>query len=342
MDAGPPQSIDGHDGTERGIDAAGESEHHARKTVLLHVVAQARHAGEVIGGISRLELGDRPLQAVPASLFAAPVSEPKRLLPAWHLQRERAVGIEHEGGAVEHELVLTSDLVHIGKRQPRLQHPCPRQPVAHILLFHPIGRAVGHDQKRRPRLGQGDAGLLAPDIFANRHADFQPAKLERLGQWPGGEHALLIKHAVIRQIGLVADSLDAPPIEQRHGVIDERIFRPRQPHQHGRPAITGVAGKRLASLAGRGLEGRLQHQVLDGIAGQVKLGEGDQIRPVFARLRPQRARHGEIAVDIPHDRVGLRQRKLEAVVNGLRHEGNLSSAAKLSSLAGEPILRRQV
>ena len=103
-------------------------------------------------------------------------------------------------------------------------------------------------------------------------------------------------------------------IQIGHGVVDKRAFRPRKPNEHRRPAVVRVAGKGFAGLARRLLERRLQHQVLDWVAGEIKLGEGDEIGALGRGLGAGGTRLRQIAVDIAHDRIQLRKRKLEAVV----------------------------
>ena len=50
------QRIDRHRRAQRGIDAAGQAQHHAGKAVLVDVVAQAQHAGRVVGAVGFIRL----------------------------------------------------------------------------------------------------------------------------------------------------------------------------------------------------------------------------------------------------------------------------------------------
>ena len=79
------------------------------------------------------------------------------------------------------------------------------------------------------------------------------------------------------------------------------------------PPSFGVAGKLLAGLARRLLQRRLQHQILDRVAGEKQLGEGDEIGALGRRLGARGTRLRSIAVDVADDRVQLRKRQLEAV-----------------------------
>ncbi len=209
MHAARPQRVDGHRRAKRRIDAAREPEHHARKTVLLHVVAQARDAGEIVRGIALLDLGDQARQTAPAPVLTPPLGDAERLLPGRKLHGKARILVQHEGGAVEHELVLSAHLIDVSERQPRFLHARLGNAVTHVLLVDPIGRAVGHDEQFRPSDSQRLAHLLAPDILADRNAELDPAKVDRRRHRPRSEHPLLVEHAVIRQVVLEAERLDA-------------------------------------------------------------------------------------------------------------------------------------
>ncbi len=66
-------------------------------------------------------------------------------------------------------------------------------------------------------------------------------------------------------------------IEQRHGVVDDGRLAPGKAHENSGATIGRVPGQRLARLPRRPLQSRLQHQVLERIAGQKELCEHDQL-----------------------------------------------------------------
>ncbi len=311
MHAVRAEGVHRHHGAERRIDPPGKSEHHTGKAVLVDIVAQAGDAGEVVGGIALLHLGDLTGQAVPAPVLAAPFRQRECHLPSRELHGKLLIRIEHEGGAVEGKLVLAADLVEIGERPARLRHPRLRHAVTGLLLVHPIGRTVGHDQDLRTRLNEGLADVLGPDVLADRHTEAYAPEMDRRRHGACREDALLIEHAVIRQVVLVAHRLDTARVQERHRVVDERRLAPGQPHQDGRPAVGRILRQRLAGLARRALQGRLQHQIFERIAGEIELGEDDQVGAGLAHGRARRPGSLEIALDIAHDRVELRKRELE-------------------------------
>ena len=110
MHAVRPQSIHRDRGRDGGIDAARQAKHHAREAVLVHVVAQAeRHrAIDLAEAVGRAR--DLAGRADQAFALAPPFGQHDTLLEHRQQRRERAVGIQHEGGAVEDDLVLPAHL----------------------------------------------------------------------------------------------------------------------------------------------------------------------------------------------------------------------------------------
>jgi hypothetical protein len=183
-------------------------------------------------------------------------------------------------------------------------------------------------------LRQGLAHLLAPDVLADRHAELDAAEIDRLGARTRREDALLVEHAVIGQVVLVAHALDAAAIKQSDRVIDERSVAPGKADEDRRAAVSRVVGKLLAGSTCRLLQSRLQHQILNGVAGEIKLGEGDQVGTGRCRLSTRLPRLLEIPLKIAHDRVELRQRELERVLDLMRHVLSLPGLTGQSSNPG--------
>ena len=147
------ERIDRDGGRQRAVDAAGKAEDHAGEAVALHIIVKAHHHRpvDVLGeGIERVGLARH---AAPASRSALPIGDQQRFVPVAQLHDALAVGVDDEGRAVEHQLVLAADAVEIGDRKRRLQRAAANQPIALVVLVELVGAAVGHQQHlgARPR-----------------------------------------------------------------------------------------------------------------------------------------------------------------------------------------------
>ena len=147
------ERIDRDRRTQRGIDAAGNAEQHAGKAVLADVVAQAQHAGRVIALVALDQRHHGP-GAAPAVGALGPAQRDDALLEGGQLRRDRKIGVERERRTIEHQFVLSADLVEIDQRQAALGNTgnCDRQPQ--IVLVARIGRAVRHHQNFSAGLGE--------------------------------------------------------------------------------------------------------------------------------------------------------------------------------------------
>ena len=86
------ERIDGECGADRRIDAARQAEHDVLEAVLVDVVAQAEHAGAIVGLFLLGDLRHRPVDADPAGIAALPLGDDERLLELAHLEGQRLVG----------------------------------------------------------------------------------------------------------------------------------------------------------------------------------------------------------------------------------------------------------
>ena len=113
------ERVHGNGRGERRVDAAGHAKDDSRETVLADVIAKAQHHRAV----NRVQ----PWRARPVRLSLAakgfaverPPREDERLAPERHHAGERAVGVHDERSAVEHQFVLTANLIHIRQRYAR-------------------------------------------------------------------------------------------------------------------------------------------------------------------------------------------------------------------------------
>ena len=209
-------------------------EHDAGKAVLVDVVAQAEHAGRIVGAIG-FDGGDhRPVLAAPGRAAPLPVRGDDGLLKGRKLERQRTIGVQTERNAVEHQFVLAADLVDVDGRQPLLGDARHRDVEPHVALLPPIGRAVRHHQQFGAGLGQALDDFRAPDVLADRQPQAHAAEIHRPRHRPRREHALLVEHAVVRQIDLEAQRRDRAAVEQRHRVVELAVIEPGRADQQRR------------------------------------------------------------------------------------------------------------
>ncbi len=224
------------------------------------------------------------MQASPAIALAPPFRNRDRWLPRRQLRGELAAAVHRKRGAVEHKLVLAADLIDIKKRQPRLGHARNGHLLALRALFQSEGRAVRHDKDFSAALGEEFGDSVLPDILADRDAKPYPVEIDRLRHWAGGEDALFVEHAVIRQIDLITQRLDPAAGDKRDGVVDLPVLPPRRPDEKRGAAVDGD-GRESVHRVHAGLhERRLEDEILRRIACNEKLGEHDEVRVRGARL----------------------------------------------------------
>ena len=214
--------------------------------------------------------------------------------------------------ALEHQLVLARHLIDVEQRQAALldaRHG-QRQPLVALVALE--GRAVDHQQQLGAALLQRLGGVGRPHVLADHEAETHAAEGDRARRRTGGEDALLVEDAVIRQIAFEAQSRDLAAIEQRRRVVALAVLQP------GRADDDGGAARRLAGeiahgrLAG-GDESGLQHEVLGRIPRDAELGCHDEIgaepRPLLARAPEPR----DVAGNVAHRGIDLGQRDGEVV-----------------------------
>ncbi len=109
---------------------------------------------------------------------------------------------------------------------------------------------------------------------------------------------------------------DAAFIQIEAGVVELALLHPRRADEDRRGAVAGVAREFLDRFAGVLLQRRLQHQIFRRIADDEELGKQDQIGALLGGLCARGARPGEIAGNIAHQRIELRQRNAKPVDHG--------------------------
>ena len=181
-----------------------QAEDHAGKAVAADIVAQADHhrAVDVLGirtSAATLARGRSASRWRPLTQSVSDSASSQSGI--W--TAIVAIVVDDEARPVEHQLVLPADAVEIDQRQPGLDHP-RRGPARwrRSSLSSSYGLPLGTSSISAPASARCGADRLEPDVLADRHAELDPAQLDRLGQRPGGEHALLVEGAVIGQFVL--------------------------------------------------------------------------------------------------------------------------------------------
>jgi hypothetical protein len=298
--------------------------------------------------IDRLETFDRrrdpALDAGPEVVVsAAPAGDQQVLLERLGLCRQPAIGIEHKRGAVEHQLILAADLVAVDQRQPGLGDPRDREVHAHVLLVGLERRAVRHDQDLGAGFLQALRDVLGPHVLADHTADANliaaagQRERHRTGNRAGREDPLLVEHAVVRQVVLVAGSDDPAALQKQHGVVELAAIAPGRADDQRRAMIGGVLCERLDGALGIVLQGRLEHQVLRRVADHHELGEHDEVRPRLDRAGARGTDQGEIVLDRADRRIDLRDRDDELGIHGsacLSRKNGVARRCELRPISG--------
>ena len=300
------------------IDAAREPDENAREAVLGDVVAHAQEH-RLIGRLEPVADGRNPLRrAAPALALALPARRRDLLAPGGELGRERVVGIEREGGAVEHQLVLPADLINVDERQARLVHARHREIEALVGLVALERRAVDDDEDFRPRLDERLAHVWKPHVLANLEPEPHPLEDDRARRRARDEDALLVEDAVVWQFVLEADIGDVAALEQEGRVEELVAAAPGCAQDHGRPAVRRLLGEILDRDLDRIRKSGLQDQIFGRIAGDDELGRHHEIGILLRRLGARAAEGRDVARDVADRRVELRQGDREDVGHGPR------------------------
>ena len=317
---------------QRRVDAAREPEHDVGEAVLLDVVARAEHQRLVDLALERQRLREsRELLAFvicatrtdldhrqrgghrSAARIEQPLAEDgqhvevddHRVLDELRRARdEHAVAVEHERRAVEDELVLPADLVHVDERARRVGGPRGQHALA---LAEPVGvvrRRVDVEHELGATRGLlGDRAVRNPRVFADGDAHLHARDLEeheRVGA--GGEVALLVEHRVVGEMALVIRALHAAAGTHGRRVVEiaagideaddgRTVPRTRRHLLHCDPVGPHEAG--------------LEQKVLRRIPGDGQFWEHGHVAAGALRLAVRGDDAIGIAVEVADDRVQL-------------------------------------
>ena len=177
----------------------------------------------------------------------------------------------------------------------------------------PVGGAVQHQQNFAAGLGDAFDRLRTPDVLAHRQAQPHAAEIHRAWHRPGREHALLVEHAVVRQVDLVAQRDDGAAVEQDRCVVELAVVGPGRADHQRRALHRRLARELFDRRAAGSLECRLEHQVFGRITGNVQFGEYDQIGALAGCFDARAAHLLRVAGNIADRGIELRDGNRELI-----------------------------
>ena len=217
---------------------------------------------------------------------------------------EVAVGVEHQRGAIENELVLAADLVDVdegarGVRGPGGQHALPLAEAPRV-----VRGGVDVDDEFGASFGEGgDGPVRAPRVLADGDADANAGDAEQRQRLSTRrEVPLFVEHGVVRQQALVVHALHRAERAYSGGVVE---VAPGVDEAHDRRAAAGSGRQLLEGLEVVGDEPGLQHQILGGVAGDRQLGEGSDVAARGFGLLECSEDGRQVAIEIADDCIDL-------------------------------------
>ena len=262
--------------TSDGVDTTRDRDEHVVDAVLLHVVARTEHE-RLVDLVHRLEhrldtrrcgpFGDarfahehlrerggsrapaRVEQPSPEARPHVDVDDEQVFTELLRARNEVPALVEQHRCAVEHQLVLPTDEVHVQHRDRRVrgarrQHRLALAQPARVVR----GRVDVHDELGPGRGLRDDRAGRAPRVLADRDRDAHAADDEE-GAVDGGrrEVALLVEDRVVRQQVLAVDAVHAT-VGAHRGRVEEVAPDLGEPDDRGRAA---GAGRDLLEHLGR-------------------------------------------------------------------------------------------
>ena len=306
-----PQRVGGNRRGDRRVDAARHAEHHTRKLVLAYIVPEALHRRAVF---RRPAIQVRRAAFPEAHELLRGRIKLDQRMPRLELADEAAARavrrVGRIGGAVEDQLVLPAHLVDEQVGQAKVR-PAVKGGSAFGLDFAAPGRGVRHQQQVGPGGLRGAGHALEPDVLADGEAEAHALEIDHHGRaFAGGVVALLVEHAVVRQLPLVMARADLAAFEEQRGIVQLAAVPPGRADQD-RGAVRGVP-RQLVDRRHRPLHRRrLQHQVLRRIAEDEMLAQHHKVRALGRRVRMRGAGKGQVPGNITDHRIKLRREDSE-------------------------------
>ena len=191
-------------------------------------------------------------------------------------REHRPTCVDDERVAVEHQLVLPADLVHVRDRDLVVGGAGGEHALALARLARVERRGVDVDD----HLGAVERGVVGgavgvPDVLAHRdrHLDTADEEARRLAA--GMEVALLVEDPVVGEAVLAVARDDRALVDDGGAVVEHAVELHASDDERREPrGVTSEGRERGLRLVD---ERRANQQVLGWVAGYGQLGEGDDI-----------------------------------------------------------------
>src|ERR1700733_4948162 len=201
--------------------------------------------------------------------------------------------IHDERVAVKHELILPADAMHVHDRQAHIEEARAHHRFSLALLVNLVRRGVDDDEELRSGRTRKLRSLGRPDVLAHEQPDAKAVVIDHRRLCARVKVALLVKHLVVRQLGLAMIGRDRAAGDQGHGIVDIKT------------GVFGIADDDIdaVDLGAQPLEPALdlaakaamEEQILRGVAREGELGKPNE---VGVELLPRAARTVDDAVGI--------------------------------------------
>ncbi len=221
---------------------------------------------------------------------------------------KRPVRSGDDAASVEDELVLSSHGVHVDDPRVRLEGAVAADLDTLARLAAVVRRAVDvQDHRSLPPRVRVERRPGCPRVLAHGQAELGAREPDGALRLAGNERALLVEHAVVRQLHLVVPGHDLTVREEPGGVVDAGVGPVDEPGDDG-ASSRGLLGEPFEGgevvLDERGS----QHEVLGRVAGERQFREHDHVGTGFGGSgRPSR-HEVHVAVEVSDGRVDLAER----------------------------------
>jgi hypothetical protein len=158
------------------------------------------------------------------------------------------------------------------------------------------------DQLRAGKREIGRRRSRLPHVFADRRADDDIAETQEVEVVAGREVAVLVEHAVVRQVALAVDALHLA-VRKHEARVEEIGVEVRRTDER-RHAVRR-ARDLLDRAPGGAYETGAEEQILGGVPGDAKLREEHEIGVSLAGAAEPLDDASRVAVDVADDAIDL-------------------------------------